>query len=254
MNLRHVNRFQAFAWHLLASFGVAIASALLVFGVWYPGALASASGVNDIYILLLMVDVVLGPVITLIIFNPKKKELRRDLAIVVAVQLGALGYGLHAVFIARPVYEVFSVDRFELVFANDFTEEKLATAVNPDYRSLPLLGPKVIAARLPDDNKARTELLFRSIAGGDDLHQLPQYYLPYSAQKARASRTSQALEALKKFNRDQVETVDALVKKYAAKKIEAGYLPLSGKARDLTVIVDRRSGTVLELVDLRPWR
>jgi len=253
MNLAHVNRYQACAWHLLASLGVAVLSALLVFELWYPGALASASGVDNIYWLLLLVDIVLGPVITLIIFNPKKKELNRDLAMVVAVQLGALFYGLNAVYSARPVYVIFSIDRFDLVFAKDFSEEKLLTAVKPDYQSLPIFGPEVIAARLPDDNKERTKLLFSSISGGEDLHLLPQYYQPYSELKAEAIKRSQPLEALKKFNHDKLAIIDTLLANYTEKKITPSYLALKGIVKDLTVIIDHESGELLEWVDLKPW-
>src|SRR6218665_1691953 len=108
------NRYQAFAAHLLGSCLVAALSAFLVFWVWYPAQFASMSGVTGIFLILLGVDVVVGPVITLIVFNRAKPELKRDLAIVLLLQIAALGYGLHTVFTARPAYLVFSADRFEV--------------------------------------------------------------------------------------------------------------------------------------------
>ena len=74
-----MNRFQACATHLLASGAAALLSSALVFLLWYPGLLSYASGVISIFLMLLWVDVVLGPLITLIVFNTKKKELKRDL-------------------------------------------------------------------------------------------------------------------------------------------------------------------------------
>jgi len=226
---------------------------MLVFLLWYPGPLALASGVRDIFLLLLVVDVMLGPVITLIVFNPKKKELRRDLVVVAVVQLAALLYGLHTVCVARPVYVVFNVDRFDLVFANDFTEEKLAKVTKTEYQSLSLLGPKIIAAHPPDDTKEHNELLFQSLSGGDDLPRLPQYYVHYLEQKVNVLKRSQPLVMLKQFNQSKSSMVDTLMNKYAATKIDVGYLPLKGKARDLVVIVNRNTGEVLEMVDLIPW-
>ncbi|AMP01649.1 putative type IV pilin accessory protein [Collimonas arenae] len=226
---------------------------MLVFLLWYPGYLALANGVRDIYMLLLLVDVTLGPVITLIVFNPKKKELKRDLAIVAMVQAAALLYGLHAVYIARPVYVVFSTDRFDLAFANDITDEKLAKVTNREYQSLPKFGPVVIAARRPDDTNARNELLFGSLSGGDDLPQMPQYYVPYTTQRADVLKQSQPLGLLKKFNQNELSIVDALVTKYTALKIDVAYLPLKGKACDLVVIVNRNSAEILEMVNLKPW-
>lgn len=254
MKLLQVNRFQAFGWHLLASSFVALLSAVLVFMLWYPGPLAVASGVRDIYLLLLMVDVTLGPVITLVVFNTKKKELRHDLAAVVVIQLAALLYGMHAVYIARPVYVVFSIDRFDLVYANGFTEEKLTKVTRNEYRSLSRFGPQIIAARQPDDVKARNELLFGSLSGGDDLPQLPQYYVSYSDQKIQVQKHIHPLEELKSFNKARGGEIAALISKYALIKQGVGFLPLRGKVKDLAVIVRRDSAEVIEVTDLQPWQ
>jgi len=63
-----------------------------------------------------MVDVILGPLITLTVFNRSKprSELVRDLTVVGLIQLAALGYGLWTVFVARPVHLVFEYDRFRV--------------------------------------------------------------------------------------------------------------------------------------------
>jgi F0F1-type ATP synthase assembly protein I len=132
-----LNRYQAFATHLVGSVAVALCSAALVFLVWYPDKLPQATGVTNIFLMLLAIDVLVGPVVTLIVFNTAKKELKRDLLIVLLLQLGALAYGLHAVFIARPAYSVFSVDRFELVLANDLTDDKLKKVTDARYKSPP---------------------------------------------------------------------------------------------------------------------
>lgn len=71
-----LNRYQAFGVHLLASAAVALISAAVVFLVWYPSPLQLATGVTGIFLMLLAVDVIVGPCITLIVFNTAKKELK----------------------------------------------------------------------------------------------------------------------------------------------------------------------------------
>lgn len=190
---------------------VALCSTTLVFLVWYPGRLAQASGVTDIFLMLLAVDVIVGPFITLVVFNPAKKELKRDLLIVLLLQIAALLYGLHAVFVARPVYEVFSVDRFELVFANDLTDEKLAKVTAAQFKTVPLLGPKVIAARRPETSKERMAIALSAVSGGDDVAQLPEHYVPYAEARNLVVQRLQPLEKLRDFNKDDVARVDARV-------------------------------------------
>jgi hypothetical protein len=248
-----LNRYQAFATHLMGSAVVALCSAALVFLVWYPDKLPQATGVTGIFLMLLAIDVVVGPVITLIVFNPAKKALKRDLAIVLLLQVCALLYGLHAVFVARPVYWVFSVDRFELVYANDLTGAKMQKVTDPHFKSPPIFRPEYISARRPESSKERIDIALGAVAGGDDVAQLPQFYAPYADAKDGVLKRLQPLEKLNDFNKDRRADVDALVKKYAGRPGGVGYLPTRGKVKDLTVIVARDSAAVLESLDLHPW-
>ena len=61
---------------------------------------------------------------------------RVDLAVIGVLQIAALVYGLHTVFIARPVAMVFEVERMRLVVANDVAVDELPKAL-PTFRSLP---------------------------------------------------------------------------------------------------------------------
>ena len=136
------DRLKASGIHLGISLGVAALAALLVFGIWYPYPYGDISGGRELFLLVITVDVTLGPLVTLAVFNRAKPraELRRDLAIVALLQLGALGYGLWTVYVARPVHMVFEIDRFRVVHAIDVPEELLAktpAGIDP----LPITGP-----------------------------------------------------------------------------------------------------------------
>jgi hypothetical protein len=114
MDIRFLNgRFSAATIHLGLSLLVAALAALLVFLVWYPYPYREISGGRDLFLLLVAVDVIMGPLLTLTIFNLKKPkgELRRDLAVIGLLQLAALGYGLCTMAVARPVHLVFEIPR-----------------------------------------------------------------------------------------------------------------------------------------------
>ncbi|HGH6987606.1 TPA: fimb protein, partial [Neisseria meningitidis] len=53
-------------WHLLISLSVAGLAALLVFKVWYPYPYAELTGGLSLYQLVVAVDIVCGPLLTLI--------------------------------------------------------------------------------------------------------------------------------------------------------------------------------------------
>src|SRR5687767_6716802 len=102
-------RFAVSGIRLGISLGIAGLAALLIFGMWYPYPYRELSGGQALFLIVVTVDLILGPLVTLAVFNRKKPwtELRRDLAIVALLQLGALGYGFWAVAVARPVHLVF---------------------------------------------------------------------------------------------------------------------------------------------------
>ena len=88
-------RFKAFALHLLAS-SAALSTILggLYLG-WYRWPGWVLTDVVRVVMVMVCVDVVLGPSLTFIIAGSTKprRVLTRDIAIIVAVQLCALGYG-----------------------------------------------------------------------------------------------------------------------------------------------------------------
>src|SRR5918993_3549413 len=113
----HTSRFEwgargrAAGIHFGISLAVALVAGLLVFALWYPYPYREISGGRDLFLLVVAVDVVLGPLITFAIFNRAKgwPHLRRDLAVVALLQLAGLGYGLWTVHLARPVHLVFEL-------------------------------------------------------------------------------------------------------------------------------------------------
>jgi hypothetical protein len=241
--LRLAARLRAAAVHLALSALVAGLAALLVFGLWFPTPFREISGGRELFFLVVAVDVVLGPLITLAVFDRRKpwRELRRDLAIVVLMQLGALGYGLHTVFLARPVVLALETDRLRVVTAADLQEADLSAAP-PEWRRLPWAGLHLLATR---QASADEQFIAISLAlQGVDLGMRPEFWLP-------AGRTAAAL-------RDGARPLAALAARYPERKAELQhfvdatgrradqlkYLPLLARRSDWVALVDARSGEV----------
>lgn len=246
------NRFSAACIHLLVGAAIICAIACVIFFVWYPGLLAYASGVGSIFLILALVDLLLGPFITLIVFDLQKKELKKDLLFVVVIQLSALFYGVWVLFSARPVFIVFNTDRFDVVHANEFTEERLELLRLTDFSALPVLGPVVIGAHLPSDAERANEIIKSAIAGGDDVQFMPEFYLHYRTVGVEAGKQAKKLSELYRFNKSERQRVDELIGRFSSVNDKIGYLPLKGKLNDLTVVVDKTDGKVLEFNKLRP--
>ncbi len=101
-------RLYAAGIHLAASAVLALVLVLLVTQLWYPSPLFKLANGRDIFFILIACDIMLGPVMTLVIFNVKKtrKDLGRDIAIIAVIQLSAMAYGLTTLLMVRPAYIV----------------------------------------------------------------------------------------------------------------------------------------------------
>ena len=236
--IRWHDRLTAAGIHLGASIGIATLAAILVFFVWYPGAFRELAGGRDLFLLLTSVDVVLGPLLTLAVFDRAKsrRHLRLDLGIIAAIQLGALVYGLHTAFIVRPVAMVFEVDRMRLVIANDVAVDELPRA-SPAYRALPLTGPWLLAARVPRAGAERTDALLQGLSG-KDVSVRPTFWQPYDDARARALVRSRPIAALLEHYRSRADEIRQRLAVMNADPTRVRFLPVMARTPWTAVLDD----------------
>lgn len=184
--------------HLLISLFVAIATAFLVFRLLYPPPWHLLFAVGSIFVLLLIVDVVCGPILTLILASPEKSGRERwlDFSLIGSVQLVALLYGLYSVWVARPVVLAFESDRLVAVSANEVQTDSLAQAPEA-LRHLPWWGLHLVGTR----KAASSEEFFENMRlglGGISPAMRPDWWVLWdstlSDMRARAKPVTELLE------------------------------------------------------------
>lgn len=248
-----MSRWKASAIHLGISILIVATLGTLLLLTCYPPAYAWAMGGLDLIGILMGVDITLGPLLTLFIWNTEKPSLRFDVAVIALVQTLALGYGLYSIFWARPVYMVFAIDRFDLVTAAEIPETELKKARREEFRSLPLAGPRIVAVQNPSDSAERAKILFSAISGGADLPQLPQYYVPYSEMANEAARNALPLDILLQRDSKTRSKLLAYLEYHKLEQAKLKFLPLQAKQHDQTVLLDSVTGTILDIVNIDPW-
>ena len=225
--------------HLICSVAVALLAGLLVFGLWYPHPYADLSGGRELFLLVMAVDVVCGPLLTAVIFNPAKPraELWRDLGLVVLIQLGALGYGLSTVWQVRPLFLVMELDRFKVVAEPDLQ------GASPAELSIPLrptwfAGPTTVAVREFKDRQEQQVVMFETLSGGRDLAARPDFYLRYDDESARKSwlRAKKLDPFLEKYPAQSI-ALSKLATEKRANPADWRYLPVVGR-QDWIAIID----------------
>ena len=246
-----MSRYRAALTHFGLSVLVVGTVFLLVYFLWFPEPLFRGAGGRDLFLVLALVDVTLGPLITLIIFRSGKRGLKFDLAAIALVQVIALAYGTHVLFEARPVWVVFLKDRFDLIRANQIEDADRAKA-SPEFRGLSFSGPKIAGARIPDDPDEKFRAMLSGIAGLD-VSSNPQHYLPYDQLRSDAAAKATPFPELRKLNPGADEKLERELARLGRKETEVAFLPVRAGKNDLTMLLDPRTGDVLKLVDYKPW-
>lgn len=240
-------RLKYFLSHLLISSIIALLSLLLIFKIWYPAPLDKALDVGHIIILLIGIDVTLGPLLTLILAKKGKKGLKFDLVIIATLQLSALFYGLYSIEQGRPVWIAFDSSRFELVQEHMVSRQANETFADA-YATDSMFSPRWVSSRPPKDSQEQSEWLMTELSTGVSPAMRPTLYIPIEDSMDNILKAKQPLTNLEKYN-----MADTLKKVLSAYPQADSFLPLRTSKLSMTVLLDSKDRSILAIVNLRPW-
>ena len=230
-------RFKWAIGHFLVSALILLVVGGLIFFVWYPHPYRVLAGGLNLFLLVAAVDVVLGPVCTFAVAAAKKplKELRMDVALIALVQVGALSYGAWTVFQARPVYLAFEIDRLRVIHAIDVDPGLLAQSA-PEFRSLPVRGPELVAVRPFASATERMEVTMAALQGVD-IGARADLWVGYDTQTQAVQLAAQPLSALLAAKPEAAPVVQAGLASAGLKLDGVRYLPVASRHAFWTAIL-----------------
>lgn len=241
-------RLKFFLSHLLISFFIALVVVGVVFFIWYPSPFATAVGVTHIFLMMLVIDVIVGPLLGWLVYKEGKKTLKFDLSVIIFLQFSAFVYGLFSIEQGRPVWVAYNVDRFELVRKNEIIDDHIDKA-SPQYQQISWFKPQYVAVEFAKDANVRNDDLFAEALGGISIAQKPERYVDFVQAKPQLQQRTKSLKELNQYN--DVKQVERIVSKYPQ---ATGFVPLKANAVDMTVLINKEKGEVVKIVDLRPWK
>jgi hypothetical protein len=242
-----MSRFKASAIHLAISLGMGLLVVALMWFVWYPAPYFYGMAGMGLLVLLVSVDVVIGPLITLVIFNPAKKSLKFDLAVVAALQIAALAYGVYVMAQARPVYVVFSEARFDVVIAADMSAAEQVKVTDARFKQVSWTGPQMAALDIPKDAAE----LSRMLTSGVNSRAFSQHYVPYQDRAKQAASAAKPINFLAFGWPDAAKAARAFIASKGMEESQVVWLPLYTRANDMTVLLKRDTGEILTVLPVR---
>ena len=129
MTLTGMNRYQAFAAHMAISLIIFAVLLICITQFWYPGILFDTANGWKAIALIVSIDLILGPMLTFIIFNPTKSSLKFDLWVIALVQIAALAYGTWTIHSSRPLAIAYINSSFITFYANAENAENIKDVV-----------------------------------------------------------------------------------------------------------------------------
>lgn len=217
------------ALHLCLSALIALIAATVVLGVWFPFPHRHLAGGQHLFWTLVSVDVMCGPLLTLVLFNPAKsrRELRLDLSLVALIQFAALAYGLYSISLARPVIQAFENDRFTVVSAAEINQTQLPQAL-PQFHTLPWTGPRLVGTRPAhsDEMLLDIELSLQGLGPGVR----PSWWQPYEQSIPAVQKRMKKLADLRSARPAAEQAlIDQAVRKTSQPLEALFYLPLTSR-------------------------
>ncbi len=244
-----MSKLRAFLIHLSISATIVGAVFAVIFFLWYPDPYFRVSGANDIVRVLIGVDLVLGPLLTLVLFKSGKPRLLFDLSVIAIIQLSALIYGTSVIYQERPYFVVFAIDRFVVVPKKDVDLSKIR---NETLKHKPWRGPIFAFASLPEDNKAREKLMFEVLDGGPDIDRRPEFWAPYAEKIDQVMARAEALSDMRPSS-DEAKRLIAGVRARHENADQLLYLPITSNVNVYSMILDPDTKTAVDIVAVDPW-
>ncbi|MDP6376809.1 MAG: hypothetical protein QF921_12085 [Pseudomonadales bacterium] len=171
-----MNRYSAFATHLGISLAIFAFLAYLVVYIWYPDFFFASDGGWQGIRIIVAVDLVLGPLLTLIVFKPGKPGLKMDLTLIALFQAACLMAGVYIVESERPVALVYVDGRFSSVSADTYRN---AGVKIPDLSDIPGDYPKWVTVVLPEDPQEEAGIRALMFLTERPLNTAHEYYVPF---------------------------------------------------------------------------
>ena len=241
-------RLRFFFSHLLLSIIISLGILGWILWVWYPTPLFKALEVSHIFIMLITIDIIIGPLLGFIIYKKGKKTLKMDMAIIILIQIFALIYGSYNLEKARPVWIVYTGNNFDLIRKNEIVYKDL-DSIKEEYENPSWFRPKFVAAEYSRDDHKKYVEMFSELNSGVTRAQIPQYYREIGTAQSEIMKRAKKIEDLYKYN-DRAQ-----VNKILSHNQEAtAWLPLITYSLNMVVLIDKNTGKIVKIVDLRPDR
>jgi hypothetical protein len=241
------NRWQAFLVHLGLSTVIFLVLLYLIVFHWYPQPYFATDGGWQGVRLITGVDLVLGPLLTLIVYKLGKPRLRLDLTLIGLVQTVALVWGTWLVHGERIALVSYANDAFYTL-----TGEQVRSIGGKaqDIAAQSDRIPPYSFVRLPGDPKERRTLLLGAALHGVLPYQFADRHEPYGPEHlpevfARGIDPGRLAHDMPAFK----DVLEAFLKHHGGNERDYVYVPARGRYDQQLLVLRRQDGKIVGSIE-----
>ncbi len=245
-----MSRYKAFAIHLGISLAIFLFLLMLIVFVWYPQPYFAADGGWQGIRLIAGVDLVLGPLLTLVVFKAGKPGLRFDLTLIGLAQAAALAVGIYLVHDQRTAMVVYADGAFYSLNSQQIHDagERAATLQRAASRA-----PAFAYVQLPEDKKAALDVKMRIFKDGRPLYLRGELYEPLDTRALPAVIARGAdVQALTQAHPEEQAVLTRFLDKQKQPAEAFVFVPLYCRYDDVLLVLDKRDGRIVDALDIQP--
>ena len=243
-----MTQYKAASIHLLISCLIVISVFSTMYLLWYPGNYFSLMGGKKLLALIGGVDLLLGPLLTFIVFKSGKKGLFFDLACIGMLQVIAFSYGIYALTVSRPVFTVFNHNQFQIMAQVDMLDSELAKAKQAKWKTLSYAGPVLVAIGAPN-SKDKKEALFAKLVAPHAGH-YPILFDDFVNHKAEIIKSGKQLALLAQKSQINAATISKFLNSENRQLSEFLYFPVITDYAEMSMVVDAKTAKVMTILDV----
>ena len=242
-----MSRFKAFAIHFSISLLIFFFLLYFILVQWYPEPLFSTDGGWKVIRIIIGVDLILGPLLTLIVFKTGKPGLKFDLTMIALVQVLALSWGVWTTYNERPAAVIYTLDFFTPVPAYQLAEQGITAK---ELKQFGDTWPILIYIDVPKEKLS--EILSESMQAKKPLYLLSKYYKKFGKEQAAVLKENSM--NIEKYVEDKPELKKLYQRSLVTStaKTNISYLALHSREKWVTIIFDLDEMRIIDTIDIEP--
>lgn len=240
------SKAKALLFHALLSATLLIGPLMGITHHFYPDLLWARDGGWQVIRIVVGVDLVLGPLLTAIVYVPGKKTLKMDLAVIGLIQVLAFTWGAYTMWSQRPRWIIMAYDSVYTL-----TVPQLENGWPDGFDRSPWTSAETAWSVLPDDPHAAYQVLATAVHAGRAFFVNARTVSRWDDRaQAWAHRYAIHEESLIKWPDGRT----ALARWHHAPEFrkDAVLLPFKARYSKTVVALDPATGNILYDLDLRP--